>query len=291
MNKSAAIALAVFVALVGVYSSAVFVDETKHIVITQFGEFKRTISEPGLTFKIPFIQKEIHVEKRILARDTMPQHYFTSDKKKLVADPITRWRVVDALLFYKSVADEDRARLRIDDLVGSELRQELGTLTMGDMVGRARGGSMANVTSRVKNRAKDFGIEIVDVRIKRLDLPKEVQKSVFDRMVAERERLAKGYRAQGQEKADEITSKTDKTERLILARATKDAEVARGGGDAEATRIYAEAFGQDPEFYAFVRNLEAYEKSLSKEATIVLSTGSKLFRYLTKPGAAKQADK
>jgi len=281
----------VLVALMVAYSGALFVDETEHIIITQFGEYKRTLSEPGLAFKIPFAETAIRIEKRILASDAPAEEYLTADKKRLVADPVTRWRVKEPLKFYTSVegGDENRARKRLDDIVLSELRQELANRTMGDMVGSARGTMMARVTERTAEKAKEFGIEVVDVRIKHLDLPKEVQQSVFARMVAERERLAKGYRAQGQEESDKITSQTDKEKAIILAQAKKRAEELRGEGDATSTKIYAKAYGSDTEFYAFIRNLEAYEKSINEDATVVLSTGSDLFRYLTKPGKARPA--
>ena len=279
----------VLVALVVAYSAALFFDETEHVIITQFGEYKRTLSEPGLAFKIPFAQTAIRIEKRILASDAPAEEYLTADKKRLVADPVTRWRVVEPLSFYTSVGDENRARKRLDDIVLSELRQELANRTMGDMVGSARGAMMARVTERTAAKAKEFGIQVVDVRIKHLDLPKEVQQSVFARMVAERERLAKGYRAQGQEESDKITSQTDKEKAIILAEAQKRAEELRGEGDAISTKIYADAYGSDTEFYAFIRNLEAYEKSVNEDATVVMSTGSDLFRYLTKPGKARAA--
>jgi len=266
------------------YSSVIFVDETEHVIITQFGEFKRTISEPGIGFKVPFTQTARRLEKRILASDARPEEYLTADKKRLLADPITRWRIVDPLEFYTSVKTVAEAQRRLDDIVLSELRQELANKTMGEMVGSARGGMMANVTDRTRTNAAKFGIEVVDVRIKHLDLPKEVQQSVFARMKAERERLAKGYRAQGQEESDKITSQTDKETQIILAQAQKRAEELRGEGDAASTKIYAEAFGRDPEFYSFIRNLEVYEKALDGNATVVLSTGSELFRYLDQPG-------
>lgn len=279
---------ALVVGLLAFFSAVVFVDETEHVIITQFGEYKRTLSEPGLAFKAPFTQTAIHIEKRIQASDAPPEEYLTEDKKRLVADPVTRWRVLDPLLFYTAVRDEALARKRLDDLVLSELRQELAQHTMSDMVGTLRGPMMASVTQRVKDKAKEFGIEVVDVRIKALDLPKEVQRSVFDRMVAERERLAKGYRAQGQEESDKITSLTDREQKIILAKAEKRAAELHGEGDAISTKIYADAYGADPEFYAFTRTLETYEKSVGKESTVVMSTGSKLFRYLTKPGEAKE---
>ena len=286
MNTKAIVAVLIVVGLVLASSSAIFVDETEHIIITQFGEYKHTISTPGLAFKLPLAQTAIRVEKRILASDATAEEYLTADKKRLVADPITRWRVVDPLLFYTSVRQEEGAKQRLDDIVLSELRQELANRTMGDMVGSARGGMMANVTKRTHDKAKEYGIEVVDVRIKHLDLPKEVQQAVFARMVAERQRLAKGYRAQGQEESDKITAQTDKEQVIILAEANKKAEELRGDGDAFSTKVYADAYGGDVEFYAFIRNLEAYEKSINQDATVVLSTGSKLFRYLTKPGQA-----
>jgi membrane protease subunit HflC len=287
MDKGSRASLIVAAALVAVlvgYSSAIFVDETEHVIITQFGEFKRTISTPGLAFKLPFAQTATHIEKWILLSDAPHEEYLTSDKKRLVADPITRWRIVDPLNFYTSVRNETQARKRLDDIVLSELRQELANRTMGEMVGSARGEMMAAVTKRTAAKAREFGIEVIDVRIKHLDLPKEVQQSVFARMKAERERLAKGYRAQGQEESDKITAQTDKEQVIIMAEAAKRAEKVRGDGDAQSTKIYAEAYGQDEEFYSFIRNLEAYERSIDPNATVVLSTGSKLFRYLTKPG-------
>jgi membrane protease subunit HflC len=274
--------LAAFVA----FSGAVFVDETEHIIITQFGEYKRTLSEPGLQFKIPFAQTSIRIERRVLSSDAPPEEYLTADKKRVVADPITRWRVADPLTFYTSVRDEGNARKRLDEIVVSELRKELANKTMGAMVGNARGVMMTAVTQRTSVVAKGFGIEVVDVRIKHLDLPKEVQQSVFARMKAERERLAKGYRAQGQEESDKITSKTDKEQAIILAVAQKQAELLRGDGDALSTKIYAKAYNEDKEFYSFIRSLEAYERAVNEDSTIVLSTGSKMFRYLTEPGRA-----
>lgn len=281
--KSIPVIITAFILVFVASSSILFVDETEHVIITQFGELKRTVSEPGIAYKFPW-QTDTRLEKRILASDAPASEYLTADKKRLMADPITRWRVTDALEFFKTVRNELQARRRLDDIVLSELRQELANRTMGDMVGNARDSMMANVTERTRKKALEFGIEVVDVRIKHLDLPKEVQQSVFARMVAERERLAKGYRAQGQEESDKITSRTDKEVTIILARARKRAEELRGEGDAEATKIYADAFGSDPEFYSFVRNLEAYEKSVDKDSTVVLSTKSELFRYLTKPG-------
>lgn len=285
MNRTTiAVAVAV-VALYVAFSSIFFVDETEHVLITEFGEFKRAHSEPGIRFKLPW-QTIVRLEKRILASDAPPSEYLTADKKRLLADPVTRWRIADPLVFYKSVTSATLAKSRLDDIVLSELRQELAMKTMGDTIGNERTGMMDNVTQRTRKKATEFGIDVVDVQIKHLDLPKEVRQSVFARMVAERERLAKGYRAQGQEESDKITSRADREVSILLAEAQKTADTMRGEGDAESTKIYAEAYGKDPEFYAFVRNLEAYEKSIDETATVVLSTDSQLFRYLTEPGKA-----
>lgn len=286
MNRSYVIGALVFIGLLVLYSSVVFVDETDHILITQFGKPRRVLSEPGLQWKAPFVETASRMEKRILASDASPEEYLTQDKKRLVADPITRWRIVDPLLYYEAIGDELSAQTRLDDLVRSELKGKLAEKDMSDMVGNARGDMMQDVTLAVRKQAKEYGIDVVDVRIKRLDLPKEVQQSVFSRMEAERKRLAKKYRAEGQEQSDEITSATDRDQRIEIVTARATAELLRGEGDAESTKIYAEAYGQDPEFYAFVRNLEAYEKSIDGKSTMVLSTGSDVFRYLTKPGKA-----
>ncbi len=283
----AAIVVIAALALIVLYSGVIFVDETEHIIITQFGEYKRTISKPGLAFKTPFVQTAMRIEKRILASDAPQEEYLTLDKKRLVADPITRWKVVNPLEFFKTVRDEDRAKKRLDDLVLSEMRQELALYDFGDIVGESRAPLMEAVTKRVAEKAKEYGIAVVDVRIKRADLPPQVQQSVFARMKAERDRIAKQYRSEGKEESDKITSKADKEREIILAEAYREAQKIRGEGDAESTKLYAEAYGEDPEFYAFLRNLEAYERSVDANATVVLSTDSKLFRYMTAGGQSR----
>jgi membrane protease subunit HflC len=287
MSTKVAITLLALLALVVAYSGAIFVDETELVIVTQFGEYKRTLEKPGLAFKIPLVQTETRIDRRIQASDAPPEEYLTLDKKRLVADPITRWRVTDALLYYKTVGDEARARQRLDDVVRSELRQELASYDFGDIIGNSRGPLMDKVSERARAKAKEFGIEVVDVRIKRADLPAQVQQSVYSRMKAERERQAKEYRSEGQEESDKITSEADKEREIILAKAYREAQVLQGEGDAEATRIYAEAYAKDPEFYAFTRNLQLYEASIDASSTLVLSTRSDLLQYLTKAGAGE----
>jgi membrane protease subunit HflC len=280
--------IAVVIALIAVIvatSSILFVDETEFVLIIQFGKPKRTHRTAGVRYKIPFAEDAIRLNRQILASDAPSQEYLSKDKKRLVADPVTRWRIVEPLKFYEKMRDELRAKTVLDDIVIGELRQELGDHNMAEMVGSGRETYMAMVTSRVKAKATEYGIEVVDVRIKHLDLPTQVQQSVFNRMIAERKQLANKYRSKGQEESDIITSQTDLEQETILADANKTAETVMGEGDAEATRIYAKAYNADPEFFAFTRNLETYEKSMGDNSTIVMSTGSALFGYMNDPGS------
>lgn len=262
------------------WSSLVFLDEREMAIITQFGEYKRDLTRPGVHFKLPFVQEVYRMESRVLASDAAAAEYLTLDKKRLVADPITRWRVKDPLRFYTTVHDESGARARLDDIVNSELRRELASHDFGDIIGNAREPLMQRVADNVSRAAKEFGIEVVDVRIKRADLPTEVQESVFGRMRAERDRVAKQYRSEGEEEAAKIRAETDKERTILLAKAYESSQKARGEGDAQSTAIYGSAFGKDPEFYEFTRSLDAYDKVMNQKSTVVLSTGSDVFKYL-----------
>ena len=261
----------------------VIVDESEQVIVTQFGEYIRTIQQPGLAVKIPFLHSAIRFDRRILASDAPEAEYLSQDKKRLVADPVTRWRITDPLLFFKTVRDESGARARLDDLVFSELRSEVASHTFATVIGTKREAIMDTVAKSVREKASAFGIEVVDVRIKRADLPREVQASVFARMQAEREEEAKRYRSEGDEEANKLRAQTDKEATIVLAAAEQDAQILRGEGDATATRIYAEAYGKDPEFYRFVRSLQSYELFLGKRSTLVLSADSPLLDYLGGP--------
>jgi membrane protease subunit HflC len=262
------------------------VDETEQVIITQFGEYKRTEREPGLHTKLPVVEVVLSFEKRILASDARPEKYLTLDKKRLVIDHLTRWRVADPLLFFKRLRDERGARARIDDIVFSELRRELASHRFAQIISVEREPIMATVMERAIKQTQQFGIEVVDVRIKRADLPEEVQASVFARMQAEREREAKRYRSEGEEEAAMIRAETDKERTIILAEAYEKSQTLRGEGDAEATAIYAKAYKPEAEFYSFLRRLESYEKIMKEQSMVVLSTDSELFKYLsaTTPG-------
>lgn len=261
----------------------IIVDEREQVIVTQFGEYIRTIQKPGLAFKMPFLHSAIRFDRRILVSDAPQAEYLSQDKKRLVADPITRWRIADPLKFFKTVRDESGARARLDDLVFSELRGEVASHTFATVIGSKREAIMDNVARSVRTKAGEFGIEVVDVRIKRADLPREVQQSVFARMQAEREREAKRYRSEGEEEANKLRSQTDKERTIVLADAEQNAQKLRGEGDATASRIYADAYGKDPEFYRFVRSLQSYELFLSKRSTVLLSADSPLLRYVAGP--------
>ncbi|MEY2936536.1 MAG: Protein HflC [Pseudomonadota bacterium] len=265
------------------FSSLFVIDETEQAIVTQFGQYRWSAVEPGLHFKVPFMQEVHRMERRVVGRDTAAGDYLTLDKKKLVADPVTRWKIIDPLTFYQRVQDEVRAARRLDDIVKSELRSEISSHRFDEIIGSARNPLMRAVTERVQEKAKEFGIYVVDVRIKRADLPREVQESVFQRMRAERDREAKRYRSEGAEEAAKIRARTDKDVTILLAKAYQEAEALKGAGEADATRIYAGAYSKDPEFYALLRSLEAYEKSITPETEVVMSTESELFRYLARP--------
>jgi membrane protease subunit HflC len=259
------------------------IDETEVGIVTQFGKYKRTINSPGLYFKAPLLETVHLMDSRIISGDTPPAEYLTLDKKRLLADPISRYRIVDPLKFYTTLHDLSSAKARIDDIVNSELRREIASHNFDEIVGHAREPLMQEVAVRVREKTKSFGIFVVDVRIRRADLPREVQESVFQRMRAERDRVAKQYRSEGEEEAAKIRAETDKEKTILLAKAYETAQKTRGEGDAESTRIYAEAYGKDAEFYAFVRSLDAYERSLGESSTLVLSSNSEYFRYLFDP--------
>jgi membrane protease subunit HflC len=280
------IGLVIFALFVG-GQAAFTIDEKEQVIVTQMGEYVKTVDKPGLNFKVPFIQTVHRMEKRVLVSDATPAEYLTMDKMKLVVDSYTRWRIADPFLFYKTVRNEAGARLRLDGIVASQLRTEFAANNLWDIIGPEREPIMASVARDANKVVREFGMEVLDVRIKRADLPVEVQASVFDRMMAERMKISMMYRAEGEEEARMIRAEADREATVILAEAYKKSKKLRGAGDANATVIYAAAFGQDPEFYSFVRTLEAYEKFLAEGTTLVLSSDSELFKYLESPEVRK----
>lgn len=271
--------------LVFVASQAAFtIGQWEQGMVVQFGNPKRIIQEPGLYFKLPMAQNLVRFEQRVLTTDARESEYITLDKKRVLVDHVSRWRIADPLEFYRSVRDRIRAMARLDDIISARLRQEIATHNFLDLIRAKREDIMAIVTKDTRETSKTFGIEVLDVRIKRLDLPEEVQASVFARMRAERERIAKRYRAEGEEQAQQIRAGADREREVILATAYETSEKLKGEGDAEATTIYAQAFGKDAEFYAFTRRLQAYEKILASDTTLVLKPDSELLNYLQSPG-------
>lgn len=280
MKKNKLSTVAVIILLIVLSFVTYTVDEKETIVVTQMGKPIKTVSEPGLYFKLPYPIQTLHVfDDRLLEYDSAPTEIITRDKKNLVVDNYASWRIIDALMFMQTVGSEIGAQSRLDDIVYSELRVELGSRDLLDIVAMSRAEIMEIITSKCYQKALEYGIEVVDVRIKRADLPEQNEQFVFDRMRAERQRIANQYRSEGSEEATKIKAETDRDRTMILAEAYRKAQEIRGEGDAEALRIYARAYQRDPDFYEFTRSLEAYEKSLSNKTVVILATNSELFKY------------
>jgi modulator of FtsH protease HflC len=284
MKKIVIAILVVFAALWVLVPQALFtIDEREQAIITQFGAYIRTLTEPGLYVKTPFVQTVHRFDKRVLAVDSPPAEYLTLDRKRLVVDFVARWRITEPLAFFTSVATEDGARARIEDIVVSGLRQAIASQDFAPVTSEQREPTMEAVADAARARTQAFGIDLIDVRVKRADLPREVQQSVFARMVAERERISKRYRSEGEEEAAKLRAETDKQREIILAQAYERAQRLEGEGDAGATAVYASAYEQNPRFYFFIRTLEAYDDILTPETLLVLPADTAMFRLLNGP--------
>ncbi|MGQ9696153.1 MAG: protease modulator HflC [Thermodesulfobacteriota bacterium] len=281
-SKILVIILAI-IALILTGGATFTIDEKEQAIITQFGKYIRTIKEPGLHFKIPLIQTLHRFESRVLAQDAAAVEYITLDKKRVVVDHISRWKIEDPLEFYRSVRTEAGALARLEDIVVARLRQEIAKHTFISFIREEREKIVEEVAREANELAKRFGIKIIDVRIKRADLPKEVQASVYARMQAERHRIAMRYRSEGEQRSREIKAETDKEKEIILAKAYEQQMKLFGEGDARATDIYAAAYEQDPEFYSFLRRLQAYEKMAQGKTTLLLEGDAELLNYFRSP--------
>ena len=270
-----------FAALMAVYSSAFTVDQTQQALVLQLGEPKRTIQEPGLAFKIPFIQDVTYYEKRVLS--LIPQEaeeVILADQKRLKVDAFARYQISDPLLFYQTVRNEIGARGRLEAIIDSSVRRALGRETLASILTGQRNDITRSIGEEVNESVSSLGIQIIDVRLRRADYPEATSQNIFNRMKSEREREAKEFRATGEEEAQKIRSAAEKTRTVIISEAQRVAQETRGAGDSNAIRIYAESFGKDPEFFSFYRSMEAYQKSLGKTGTsMVLSPDSEFFRY------------
>lgn len=270
-------------ALVG-YNSIFIVHQTQMALVLEFGNPKRVVTKPGLNTKVPFVQTVEYFDNRILDIDVASKEVIASDQKRLVVDAFARYRITDPLLFYQAVRDELGASSRLNSVMDSAMRSVLGAATFIDVVRTRREELMRAIAARVSAEVKDFGIEVVDVRIKRADLPDANSQSIFTRMQTARQREAAELRAQGNEQAQRIRATADRQRTVFVAEANRDAELLRGEGDAERNRIYAAAFNRDPDFFAFYRSMQAYEEGLkSQDTRLVISPNSEFFRYFNDP--------
>ena len=262
------------------FFSIFIVKEVNQATVIQFGDPKRIITKPGLNFKLPFIQNVVFLDKRILNLDAPPEEVIASDQKRLIVDAFARFQIVDPLKFYISVGNERVARSRLSTIINSRIRSVLGTQRLQTLLSEDRTKQMSLIQEGVNNEAEKFGIKIIDVRIKRADLPQANSDAIFARMQTERNREAKEFRAKGAEMAITITSTADKEVTVILAEAQKKSEIMKGEGDGKRNKIFADAFGQDPEFFAFYRAMQAYETALiGGETSLVLSPDSEFFKF------------
>ncbi|HDM70569.1 MAG TPA: protease modulator HflC [Thermotogales bacterium] len=261
----------IIVIIVIIFSSFFFiVDETKQAIVVRFGKIVKVAKKAGLYTKMPFVDSVVYFEKRLLLYDIAPEVIITSDQKRLVVDNYAVWRIEDPKKFYETMRNVNMALTRIDDIVYANLRDVFAKHTLDEIISEKRNEFLAEITQKTRKSLKEFGVYVVDVRIKRADLPTANARAVFERMKSERYKIAAKIRAEGEMEARKIRAETDKQVRVILAQAQKQAEQLKGEGDAEAVRIYAEAYSKDPEFFEFWRTLEAYKNSISKDSILVL---------------------
>lgn len=277
MSKYPVIVSIVVIVAVALLSQSYFtVHQTQKAIVLQLGEPLPEVYGPGLHFKLPFVQNVVYFDSRVLDYEATSREAFTVDKKAIVLDNYARWRIINPLQFYRTMRTIPGAQARLDDVVYSQLRALVGAYTLTQVVSSHRAAIMKEVTDKVSALMKPYGVEVLDVRIKRTDLPQENQRAIFERMRAERERQAKQYRSEGDEESTRIRSDADRQKALILAEAAREAQVERGRGDAQAAAAYAETYSRSPDFYAFQRWLEAMRKSFKENSKMVLSNDAPL---------------
>ncbi|MBX3488557.1 protease modulator HflC [Parvibaculum sp.] len=282
MNRSIAIGAGVTAVVVAfvLYLSAFTVGMTQQAIVLQFGDPRQVITEPGLHWKLPVIQNVVYIDKRILNLDSPAEEIIAKDRKRLVVDAFARYRIVDSLRFYQSVGDPRNAAQRLQPNFVSSLRNVLGDHTLEELVRDNRAGLMRNIQTAFNAAALQFGIEVVDVRIRRADLPEQNSQAIYQRMQTEREREAAEIRAQGNEEAQRIRARADREATVIIAEAERDGQLARGEGDATRNNIYAEAYSRDTEFFAFYRSMQAYREGLKGDnTTMIVTPEGEFFRY------------
>jgi membrane protease subunit HflC len=278
------IAAVVLVALIVLYGSVFTVYQTDQVIVVRLGQPIRVVTEPGLNFKFPLLDSVISVEKRIVDLENPAQEVITSDQKRLVVDAFARYRINDALKFYQTIGAIEGANARLSTLLNSALRRVLGEASTTDVVRDKRAQLMSQVRMQLENEAQSFGVAVVDVRIRRADLPEQNSQAVYQRMQTERQREAAEFRAEGSQRSQEIHARADRDVTVLIAQAQSKGEQTRGEGDAERNRIYAEAYGRDPDFFTFYRSMQAYESGLrSNDTRMVLKPDSDFFRYFGDP--------
>jgi modulator of FtsH protease HflC len=269
-----------FAVVVSAFSALFIVDQTQQALVLQLGEPRRVIKEPGLHVKVPFIQNVFYYDKRVLDYEPPAEEVIAADQKRLVVDAFARFLIVDPLRFYQAVGTEQAARSRLGSIISGSLRRVLGNVTLASVLSEERDRIMREITQAVAGEAKNFGIDVVDVRIRRADLPEQNNQAIYARMQSERQREAAEFRAQGAEFAQRIRSIAERERTVILANAQKNAQVLRGQGEGESVRIYAEAFQRDADFYAFYRSLQAYREAIGDNSTtLLLAPDGEFFRY------------
>ena len=270
----------IVICFLGVNAVFFTVDEKEQLVITRFGKPIRQINSAGLHMKVPFVDQLTYFDKRLLAYDSNPTEIITQDKKTLVVDNFSRWKIIDPLKFLQTVRNETGAQARLDDIIYSELRLELGRKDLIKIVASERTELMDTVTKASDTKARKYGIQIIDVRLKRSELPSENLKSIYGRMRTERNRIARQYRSEGAEEAQKIRAQTDRERDILLAEAYEKEQIKKGIGDAKSIDLNAKAFSQDPDFYAFLKSIDVYKESLKDKTTIVLPPDSEFLRFL-----------
>jgi modulator of FtsH protease HflC len=282
MSNRILIALAVVLILIGVLisSSLFIVNQTESALVLQFGQPRREVRTPGLWVKRPFIENVVFYDNRVLDYEPPPEEVIVSDQKRLVVDSYARYRIIDPLLFYQTVGTEEGVRARLSAIVNGSLRRVLGNVTLSDILSVKRAGIMIQIRDEVAEAAKTFGIKVVDVRLRRADLPEENSEAIYARMKSERQQQASQYRGEGAEAAQTVRANAERERTVILAEAQRDAQRVRGDGDAQAIKIYADAFGKDKQFFAFYRSLQAYRAALNnRDTSFVLSPDNSFFRF------------
>jgi len=271
------------------FQSVIIVQEINQAIVLQFGNPKKIITKAGLNFKLPFIQNVVYLDRRVLNLDNPPEEVIAADQKRLIVDAFARFKIVDPLKFYISVGNERVARSRLATIINSRIRSVLGTQELATLLSTDRAVHMATIQNDVNTEAQNFGITIVDVRIKRADLPQANSEAIFKRMQTERQREAKEFRAQGAEMAAKITSTADKEVTVLLANAKKQSEIMKGEGDGRRNRIFADAFGRDPSFFSFYRAMQSYEKALiGGDTSVILSPDSEFFKFFGSVNSVKK---